>query len=109
MQEERNAAMQEYTLVMSERDTVHKEMDKLQEELSQASKKIKNIEQTTNNTNKEVSETVQASLSQCLNSWFYYARFSYSPSNDYLPHEGVSKVGFYLLKSSVCQNLSNVN
>ena len=48
--------MQEYTLVMSERDTVHKEMDKLQEELSQASKKIKNIEQTTNNTNKEVRE-----------------------------------------------------
>lgn len=48
--------MQEYTLVMSERDTVHKEMDKLQEELSQASKKIKNIEQTTNSTNKEVSQ-----------------------------------------------------
>ncbi|KAG7155921.1 Disks large 5-like 1 [Homarus americanus] len=54
LQEERNAAMQEYTLVMSERDTVHKEMDKLQEELSQASKKIKTIEQTTNDSSKEV-------------------------------------------------------
>lgn len=46
--------MQEYTLVMSERDTVHKEMDKLQEELSQASKKIKTIEQSTNDSTKEV-------------------------------------------------------
>lgn len=42
--EERNAAMQEYTLIMSERDTVHKEMEKLSEDLTQAYKKIKLLE-----------------------------------------------------------------
>ena len=31
--EERNAAMQEYSLIMSERDAVHKEIEKLQEEV----------------------------------------------------------------------------
>lgn len=42
--DERNAAMQEYALVMSERDTVHKEMEKLSEDLTQAYKKIKILE-----------------------------------------------------------------
>lgn len=42
--EERNAAVQEYTLIMSERDTVHKEIEKLQEELSNWSKKMKTAE-----------------------------------------------------------------
>lgn len=37
--EERNAAMQEYSLIMSERDTVHKEMEKLTEDLTGAFKK----------------------------------------------------------------------
>merc|ERR1712154_489297 len=32
--EERNAAMQEYALIMSERDSVHKEIEKLQDEVS---------------------------------------------------------------------------
>lgn len=41
---ERNDAMQEYTLIMSERDTVHKEMEKLSEDLTQACKKIKILE-----------------------------------------------------------------
>lgn len=36
MQEERNSALSEYRLVMSERDSVHKEMDKLQEDLLKA-------------------------------------------------------------------------
>lgn len=42
--EERNAAMQEYSLIMSERDTVHKEMEKLSEDLTQAFKKNKALE-----------------------------------------------------------------
>lgn len=42
--EERNAAMQEYSLIMSERDTVHKEMEKLSDDLTQAFKKIKTLE-----------------------------------------------------------------
>lgn len=36
VQEERNSALSEYRLVMSERDSVHKEMDKLQEDLLKA-------------------------------------------------------------------------
>jgi len=42
--DERNAAMQEYTLIMSERDTVHKEIEKLTDDLTQAAKKIKGLE-----------------------------------------------------------------
>lgn len=42
--QERDAAVQEYNLIMSERDTVHKEMNKLTEDLSQAYKKIKLLE-----------------------------------------------------------------
>ncbi|GLG94078.1 Disks large 1 tumor suppressor protein, partial [Gryllus bimaculatus] len=42
--EERNAAMQEYSLIMSERDTVHKEMEKLSDDLAQAFKKNKTLE-----------------------------------------------------------------
>lgn len=53
--EERNAAMQEYTLIMSERDTVHKEMEKLSEDLSQAVKKNKILE----NQIKEYTEQVE--------------------------------------------------
>lgn len=55
--EERNATLQEYTLIMSERDTVHKEMEKLSEDLTQARKKIKVIE----NQNKEYLEQVMRS------------------------------------------------
>lgn len=42
--EERNAAMEEYSLVMRERDTVHKEIEKLQDDLAQANEKIKSLE-----------------------------------------------------------------
>jgi hypothetical protein len=38
--EERNAAMQEYSLIMSERDSVHKEIEKLQEEIKEKNKKM---------------------------------------------------------------------
>lgn len=42
--EERNAAMQEYSLIMSERDTVHKEMEKLTDDLTQAFNKNRTLE-----------------------------------------------------------------
>merc|ERR1711956_50769 len=38
--EERNAAMQEYSLIMSERDSVHKEIEKFQEEIKEKNKKL---------------------------------------------------------------------
>lgn len=50
--EERNAAMQEYSLIMSERDSVHKEMEKLSDDLSQEIKKNKNLQTQ----NKDLSE-----------------------------------------------------
>ncbi|KAK4007605.1 disks large homolog 5 isoform X2 [Daphnia magna] len=42
--EERNAAMEEYSLVMRERDSVHKEIEKLQDDLLQSNKKLKTLE-----------------------------------------------------------------
>ena len=42
--EERNAAMQEYALIMSERDSVHKEIEKLQDEVSITNTKMKEAE-----------------------------------------------------------------
>ncbi|XP_068992333.1 disks large homolog 5 isoform X1 [Neodiprion pinetum] len=42
--EERNAALQEYSLIMGERDTVHKEMEKLGDDLTQAYNKITHLE-----------------------------------------------------------------
>ena len=42
--EERNAAMQEYALIMSERDSVHKEIEKLQDEVSTTNTKMKEVE-----------------------------------------------------------------
>lgn len=56
--EERNAAMQEYSLIMSERDSVHKEMEKLSEDLTQAVRKIKTLEME----NKELVEDVSKQL-----------------------------------------------
>lgn len=53
--EERNAAMQEYSLIMSERDTVHKEMEKLTEDLAQAKKKNKAVEAEAKQIAEEVS------------------------------------------------------
>ena len=38
--EERNAAMQKFSLIMSERDSVHKEIEKLQEEIKEKNKKL---------------------------------------------------------------------
>lgn len=52
--EERNAALQEYSLIMGERDTVHKEMEKLGDDLSQAYSKITHLE----NQNKQLVEEV---------------------------------------------------
>jgi len=46
--EERNAAMEEYSLVMRERDSVHKEIEKLQEDLLQSNKKVKTTESKIN-------------------------------------------------------------
>ena len=51
--EERNAAMEEYSLVMRERDTVHKEIEKLQEDLAQSNKKVKTTESKINEINDE--------------------------------------------------------
>lgn len=51
--EERNAAMEEYSLVMRERDTVHKEIEKLQDDLLQTTKKLKALESKSNETNEE--------------------------------------------------------
>ncbi|XP_028035667.1 disks large homolog 5 [Bombyx mandarina] len=42
--DERNAAMAEYTLIMSERDTVHKEMEKLSDDLQGAMKRVSALE-----------------------------------------------------------------
>ncbi|GBP27674.1 Disks large homolog 5 [Eumeta japonica] len=42
--DERNAAMHEYTLIMSERDTVHKEMEKLSDDLQVALKRVAALE-----------------------------------------------------------------
>jgi len=45
--EERNAAMQEYSMIMSERDSVHKEIEKLQDEVSNTNSKMKEVETRT--------------------------------------------------------------
>ena len=45
--EERNAAMQEYSLIMSERDAVHKEIEKLQEEVKDTKKRMAGAEHKT--------------------------------------------------------------
>ncbi|XP_072944694.1 disks large homolog 5 [Epargyreus clarus] len=42
--DERNAALAEYTLIMSERDTVHKEMEKLSDDLQAALKRVAALE-----------------------------------------------------------------
>lgn len=42
--EERNAALQEYSLIMGERDTVHKEIEKLGDDLAQAYTKVTHLE-----------------------------------------------------------------
>lgn len=61
--EERNAAVQEYSLIMSERDTVHKEMERMQEELNEAQKIIKNSD----NAKKATAEEVDYFFSLCIN------------------------------------------
>lgn len=43
--DERNAAVREYHMVMSERDSVHKEMERLQENLTEATKRAQGLEQ----------------------------------------------------------------
>jgi predicted nucleic acid-binding Zn-ribbon protein len=56
--EERDAAMQEYSLIMSERDSVHRELEKLTDDLSQSKKQLKAVETQ----NKELLEKVQGKL-----------------------------------------------
>ena len=51
--EERNAAMQEYALIMSERDSVHKEIEKLQDEVSATNTKMKEIENSSKKQDEE--------------------------------------------------------
>jgi chromosome segregation ATPase len=55
--EERNAALHEYSLIMSERDTVHQEMETLGNDLSQAYTKVTHLE----NENKQLVEEVRCS------------------------------------------------
>ena len=43
--EERKAAMQEFSLIMSERDSVHKGIEKLQEEIKEKNKKLASHEE----------------------------------------------------------------
>ena len=43
--DERNAAVREYHMVMSERDCVHREMERLQESLTEATKRAQSLEQ----------------------------------------------------------------
>lgn len=73
--EERNAAVQEYSLIMSERDTVHKEMERMQEELNEAQKIIKNSE----GTKKASAEEVIKSL---ISSSDFTLCFANSPKNE---------------------------
>ena len=51
--EERNAAMQEYALIMSERDSVHKEIEKLQDEVSSTNTKMKQVESSSKKQDEE--------------------------------------------------------
>ena len=51
--EERNAAMQEYALIMSERDSVHKEIEKLQDEVSTTNTKMKEVESSSKKNDEE--------------------------------------------------------
>ena len=51
--EERNAAMQEYALIMSERDSVHKEIEKLQDEVSVTNTKMKEVESSSKKQDEE--------------------------------------------------------
>lgn len=53
--EERNAAMQEYSMIMAERDTVHKEIEKLQDEVANTNNKMKDVESRTKVQDEEVS------------------------------------------------------
>lgn len=66
--EERNAALQEYSLIMGERDTVHKEMEKLGDDLTQAYNKITHLE----NQNKQFVEEVSFVYFIDVNSHFGY-------------------------------------
>merc|ERR1719150_270933 len=51
--EERNAAMQEYALIMSERDSVHKEIEKLQDEVSTTNSKMMEAENSSKKNDEE--------------------------------------------------------
>lgn len=53
--DERDAALQEYSLIMSERDSVHRELEKLTDDLSQSKKQMKALETQ----NKELVDKLQ--------------------------------------------------
>lgn len=56
--EERDAALQEYSLIMSERDSVHRELEKLTDDLGGSKKQIKSLETQ----NKELQDKVAGKL-----------------------------------------------
>ena len=62
--EERNAAMAEYNLVMSERDSVHKEIEKLSEDLSVAFNK-----------NQALEAEMKESIEEVIFSFFFFFFF----------------------------------
>ena len=70
--EERNAAMQEYSLIMSERDAVHKEIEKLQEEVKDTKKRMAGAEHKTREWEEErrkmllQAETLKREIEQAL-------------------------------------------
>lgn len=71
--EERNAALQEYSLIMGERDTVHKEIEKLGDDLTQAYTKVTHLETQNKQLMEEVMRIllIQLSLAIPLTRYFY--------------------------------------
>lgn len=69
--EERNAALQEYSLIMGERDTVHKEIEKLGDDLTQAYTKITHLETQNKQLVDEVMKQVIARASTIINNNLY--------------------------------------
>lgn len=72
--EERNAALQEYSLIMGERDTVHKEIEKLGDDLAQAYTKVTHLETQ----NKQlVDEVMKRVIEYEINSVIFVFRLMY--------------------------------
>ena len=65
MYEERNTALREYTLIMSERDSVHKEIDRLNEDLAAISRRGETLEEENKSFREEV-EGLKRELASAL-------------------------------------------